>query len=191
MRKILSVLAVAAVLPGALFAAGGDRSEAGVPTSPLKILSYGAGAAVMAATFDDAEEWGSAFGLSSNFLWRFMDNAALFADINWYYYENAKNAGAEIGMDYFFASSSVRPFAGAGIGAHYYGDPARPDRDYKLGPSVRAHVGVEVGMTETVALRVMAPFRFTMTKANDVSVGLEVGFLYSDKVSKVRKLNYQ
>jgi hypothetical protein len=190
MRKILLGLAAAALVSSS-FAAGGDPSEKGVPKSSLKIYSGGVALGAMVPVSEKfQEDCGDVFlGVSFINSWQFRDNVALFADASWF--APGSNFGLDAGVDYLFSTSSVRPFAGAGIGGHYFyrdGDDVKFGE--KFGPSLTAHIGVALDVTETVQVRLRAPYRFTLTKTRDQGFGVDLGVVFSSKFSKIKKLNY-
>lgn len=185
MKKIL-VVAVALMCWGGSYAA--DASEQGVKTAPLKIYSGGFGLGGVAALNDELKN-----GASNQFLkltitnsFAFREHAAFFLDADWFLMGN--NFGADLGFDYFFTSSDIRPFAGLGVGAHYF-DKSDVFGD-NVGPSLTAHVGCTIDLTETVAIRVRLPYHVVMNKAVDQVVGLDIAFLFSSRLKNVKQLQY-
>jgi len=199
MNKVLLCLSVAALV-GSSFAAGNDPSEKGVPRSSLKIYSGGVALGAMVPVSNELkEECEEVFlGVSVINSWQFRENVALFADWSWF--APGKNGGIDAGVDYLFSTSSIRPFVGAGIGGHYFHrdsidrksdeDPVKAGFGDKFGPSLTAHIGVALDVTETVQVRLRAPYRVTFTSGMDQGFGVDLGVMFSSRFSKVKKLNY-
>jgi len=190
MRKILLSVAAAALVSSS-FAAGGDPTEKGVSKSSLKIYSGGVALGAMGALStkfqDDVGD--VLFGVSFINTWQFRDNVALFADVSWF--APGANYGLDAGVDFLFSASSVSPFFGLGIGGHNFGK-GRDGQDFgdKFGPSFTAHVGCAIDVTETVQVRLRAPYRFTLTSDKDNGFGVDLGVAFSSKFSKIKKLDY-
>jgi hypothetical protein len=188
MKKILLGLVTAALVSGS-FAAGGDPSEKGLPVSPLKIYSGGVALGAMVPVSEKfKEDCGDVFvGVSFINSWQFRDNVALFADVSWF--APGKNGGLDAGVDYLLSTSSVRPFVGAGIGGHYFREGGAEFGD-RFGPSLTAHIGCALDVTETVQVRLRAPYRFTLTSDRYQGFGVDLGVALSSKFKNIKKLNY-
>jgi hypothetical protein len=185
MKKVLLGLAAAALVSSS-FAAGGDPSEKGVPRSSLKIYSGGVALGAMIPVskefkkdFDDVNTF---FDVSFINTWQFRENVALFADVSWF--APGSNGGLDAGIDYLFSTSEVKPFVGAGIGGHDFGDGDG------FGPSLTAHIGVALDVTETAQVRLRLPYRITFVKDMYLGFGFDLGVVFSSKFSKIKKLNY-
>jgi len=199
MNKILLGFALAALV-GSSFAAGNDPSEKGVPRSSLKIYSGGVAlGAIVPVSKDFKEECEEVFlGVSFINSWQFRDKVALFFDGSWF--APGGNGGIDAGIDYLFSTSSVKPFVGAGIGGHYFHrdsidrksdeDAVKAEFSDKFGPSLTAHIGVALDVTETVQVRLRAPYRITFTSGMDQGFGVDLGVVFSSRFSKIKKLNY-
>jgi len=196
MKKLFSCLAAVCVLTGAAHAAGGDPSESGISTSPLKIWSAGVGGGLLYSLNDSlkgtpGKSLGEVFWMNS---FDFTDNFSLFADINWYMTDSgAANFGIDLGGDYMFSDGRVKPFLGAGIGARYYDKLS--DTEGKSGGTIGGgalvRVGVALELTETIEVRVRVPFQFAVIgDVNDMRVGAEVGVMFFSNLRNVRKLGY-
>jgi len=203
MKQIFACL-TAVVLAGLLSTAG--ASEAGVPTSALKIYSGGvAGGAMYSLNDELKEDIGDVFGKFAIVnVWEFQPNLALFADVNWYIAggESLSHFGFDAGLDYFFSPESFRPFIGAGVGAHYFDREYRNDGNYYIQPrpelefgdrfglSLTAHAGFTFEVTESWLIRLRVPFHVVLNTTTDMGVGVDFSLMYADKFRKVRKLNY-
>jgi len=191
MKKLFACLAAVCVLAGAGFAAGGDPSESGIPTSPLKIWGAGVGGGLLYSFSDEVKDsCGQSFG---EFIWMnsfdFTENFALFADINWYIGESAKNFGIDLGGDYMLSSGRVKPFLGAGVGARYY--DMGGDTGGRLGGAVIARVGVALELTNTVEVRLRVPFHFALIdEVKDMRVGAEVGVMFFSNLRNIKSIDY-
>ncbi|MDR2693632.1 MAG: hypothetical protein LBB74_05390 [Chitinispirillales bacterium] len=194
MKKVFACLAAVCVLAGAGFAAGGDPSESGIPTSPLKI--WGSGVALggfypLSDVLKDScgEFFGKVTWMNS---FDFTENFALFLDINWYVdkdMENLKNFGVDAGGDYAFSPESrVSPFLGGGVGMHYFGKKNK--NEALAGLSLTARPGVALKLTGTVEVRVMAPFHFVLSETKDMGVGVQVGAMFFSNLRNIRSIDY-
>jgi len=194
MKKLFVCLAaVSCVLTGAANAFGGSASESGIPTSPLKIYSFGvAGGGLYALNEDFKDTCGQAFGkvvLMNSF--DFTENFALFADINWYAGNSLLNFGIDLGGDYYLSSQRVKPFIGAGIGAHYFDrNEAKDDFGAAFGVSATAHVGIALELTKTVDVRVRVPYHIVVDKTKDMGIGVDVGVLFFSNLRNVKSIDY-
>lgn len=186
MKKVMFTV-IALLNCGTAYAA--DKSEAGVPTSPLAIYSGGVNVGVLRAASDELKD------VSENFLKlsftnnvSVRNNLALFIDVDWLIPDPDKNFGADVGFDFIFSDTDFRPFAGIGVGGHCFDHGGAFGDDF--GPSFTAHFGFSLDLNENIALRIRAPYHFTMNEANDVMAGLDFAFLFSSKYKNVKKLNY-
>jgi hypothetical protein len=182
------VTACAAVLGLCLCVWAGDPSEKGVPTSPLTIYSGGFGVGASHALNDELK------AVQTNFLKLtfantvfFKDNVAVFFDADWFLPGN--NFGADLGFDFMIVNTGAfRPFIGAGLGAHYF-DKGNDFGD-DFGPSGTAHVGFTIDLSDRVQMRVRVPYHLVAGETLDHLIGLEAGFLFSNKFRHVKKLDY-
>jgi hypothetical protein len=183
--KNLLLLVAFTVCTGTVTAA--DQSETGVPLSPLKIYSGGIGVGAVRSLNQELKE------TSSNFLrlsilnsFSIRDHLSLFFDVDWLL--PGTNFGADLGLDAVFTRTDFRPFAGVGLGGHYIDRSG--DFGKNFGPSITAHAGCIIDLTESVAVRMRIPYHLILNKTNDHMVGLEFTFLFSSRFKKVQKLNY-
>jgi hypothetical protein len=185
MKKMITVAVLTLFCGSMVYAA--DPSEAGVPTSPLKIYSCGFGIGeVMALNQELWNESKQFLKLSIVNTFAFRDNLNLFLDVDWFIPNN--NIGADLGLDCVFLKGDFRPFAGIGCGAHYIDkDDAFGD---ELGPSLTAHIGFVFDLTENVAVRMRLPYHLILNESRDHAAGLEFAFLFSSRHKNVRKLEY-
>jgi hypothetical protein len=194
MKKIFAVLIVAAVAGGA-FAAGGDASERGVPTSPLKIYSGGFSGGAMYSLNDEFSTsiGGNVLGkLAFMNSWEFVPDVALFGDVNWYVGDGSLlNFGLDLGCDYYLSQSRIKPFVGVGVGALYFDLEGVDDFGSKFGLSLTGHAGFALEMTETVQVRFRVPYHFVIAGDKQYhGVGVDVGVMFMSKLRNVRQLNY-
>ena len=185
MKKLTTVVTMALIFTGMV--RGADRSEEGIPMSPLKIYSGGFGIGALMSLNEELQDVSRQFfRLSMVNTFTVRDNLALFLDVDWYIPKS--NIGADLGVDFIFLRSDFRPFAGIGCGAHYI------DRDEEFGnsfgPSLTAHVGFTLDLNENVAVRMRLPYHFILNEHRDNVAGLDFGFIFSSRFKKVRKLNY-
>jgi len=191
MKKSLVCLAAVCVLAGGAFAAGGDPSESGISTSPLKIWSTGVGGGLLYTLSDDMKTvYGQSFG---EVVWLnsfdFTENFALAADISWYIGENATNFGLDLGGDYVFSQGRVKPFAGAGFGVRYYDEVGKTESVVGGGALVR--VGLALELTNTVEVKVRVPFHFALIdEIKDMRVGVEIGVMFFSNLRNVKSIDY-
>jgi hypothetical protein len=182
-RKAIVVGAILSVTAWA-----GDPSEQGVPTSPLRIYSGGICAGgVQALNKELKDEQNNYLKLSLQHEVFFRQNAAMFFDLNWFL--PGVNPGLDLGFDLVPSAGSFHPFIGAGVGGHYF-DKAKGKFGDKFGPSLTAHVGFALDLTDRVQMRMRVPYHFIINKTNDQVIGAEVGFLFSGRFKHVKKLNY-
>jgi len=180
--------AMIAVVLGCLRALAADPSEAGVPTSPLMIYSGGLSAGVASALNDSLKSRTPRFfKLSFVNCVYLRENIDLFMDIDWF--APGKNFGADMGIDVHPSLKTFVPFAGAGVGAHYFDWRHRSFGDC-VGPSVTAHAGFLFDVSGRLQIRVRVPGHIAINTWNDRTLGVDIGFLLSDPLKKVKKLNY-
>ncbi|MBN1760418.1 MAG: hypothetical protein JW863_18970 [Chitinispirillaceae bacterium] len=184
MKQYLLIAAVA-VITGTVFAA--DPSEAGVPLKPLKIYSGGIGIGAVRSLNEELKEASLHYlsiALPNTFSIR--DHVALFLDAEWML--PGKNFGADLGVDAVLSRSDIRPFFGIGLGGRYI------DRGHDFGddfgPSITAHGGCTIDLSDNVALRVRIPYHLILTETVGHTIGLECGLMFSSRFKKVRKLDY-
>lgn len=184
MKKVL-MIAVACMCCGTLTAA--DKSEEGVPTTPLKIYSAGIGVGALRAANSELKDVSrNILKLSYTSSYTIVENMAMFLDIDYLLPKN--HFGGDIGFDFVFASNSFRPFAGAGVGGHYIN--RENDFGDDFGPSLTAHFGFALDLNENVAVRFRAPYHIILNESSDQMAGIDIAFLFSSKYKNVRKLNY-
>ncbi|MDR2591877.1 MAG: hypothetical protein LBC59_03625 [Chitinispirillales bacterium] len=191
MKKLCVCLAAVCVFAGAGFAAGGDPTESGIPTSPLKIWSTGVGGGLLYTLSDEIKDsCGQSFG---EVIWLnsfdFTDNFALFADISWYIGESMTNFGLDLGGDFMLSSGRVKPFLGVGVGARYYDLGGTSGGTVGGGALVR--LGMALELTNTVEVRVRAPFQFALINdMKDMRVGVEVGVVFFSNLRNIKRMEY-
>ncbi|MBN1128152.1 MAG: hypothetical protein JXA71_04165 [Chitinispirillaceae bacterium] len=182
------ITAVSAVLGMCLSTWAADPSEKGVPTSPLTIYSGGFGVGASHPLNDELKAQQSNFlklTLANTVF--FKDNVAVFIDADWFL--PGSNFGADLGFDFMIRSSGTfRPFIGAGIGAQYF-DKGNDFGD-DFGPSGTVHLGLVLDLSDHVQMRVRVPYHLVGSETPDHLIGLEVGFLFSNKFRRVKKLDY-
>jgi hypothetical protein len=165
-----------------------DPSEEGVKTSPVTIYSGGiAGGAFFALSDELSEESEQYLKLAFINNIYVIEPVNLFVDVNWFAPGN--NFGADLGFDLVFSRSDFQGFLGAGVGAHVFNKTGNEFGD-DFGPSATAHVGFALGLGERVQVQARIPFHIALNAATDMCIGLDIGFLFSDKFKKVKKLNY-
>ncbi|GBU20936.1 hypothetical protein R80B4_00823 [Fibrobacteres bacterium R8-0-B4] len=191
MKKYVACLAAVCVFAGAGFAAGGDPSESGISTSPLKIWSTGVGGGLLYSLSDEIKDsCGQSFG---EVVWLnsfdFTENFALFADVNWYIGESLKNFGLDLGGDYVFSPGRVKPFLGVGVGARYYDMGGESGGSFGGAGIVR--VGVTLELTNTVEVKLRVPFHFALIdEAKDMRIGAEVGVMFFSSLRNIKRIDY-
>jgi hypothetical protein len=185
MKKM--IISTALIVTCSLPLLAADLSSGNVKKSPLTTYSGGIGVGGMASMNNELKD------LSENFLKvsflntvYFQEFMSFFFDANWY--APGTNFGLDAGMDFVFSSSTIKPFAGFGVGALYI----NKDDDFgkNISPAATIHLGCAFDLNESVQLRFRVPFHYAMNNDRDQMVGLEVGLLFSDKFKKVKKLNY-
>ncbi len=185
-KSMFSLIAGAAIICMNIVRAA-DRSEEGVPTSPLKIYSGGFSLGALMSLNDELQDVTRQF-LRVSFVNTFTlkDRLALFLDADWYI--PGVNVGADMGVDLLFLKGDFRPFAGIGAGAHYI------DRDEDFGggfgPSLTLHTGFVLDISENVAVRMRLPYHFIYNEHRDHCAGIDFGFIFFSRFKNVKKLNY-
>lgn len=170
-----------------LTAFAADPSESGVPASPLKNYSCGIGAGVLRSVNPELKDVADNFlklTLTNSF--QITDNMSVFLDADWLISGN--NYGADLGFDVSFNQSSVKPFIGFGAGGHTIERTGTFGDDFA--PSITAHIGCMIELTETVALRIRAPYHMMLNENNDHCAGIDAAFVFYSKLKNVKKLNY-
>ena len=182
-----SILFLALFL-GIHYAMAGDPSEEGIPLSPVSVYSGGIGAGAMFALNDELSEESEQF-LKLAFLnsIHVKKNVNLFMDVNWF--APGSNFGMDLGLDFLMGSSGIRPFMGMGVGVHHF-DKQGEDFGHSLGASATVHIGFLLDMSDRLQIQVRVPYHFTANDARDHSIGLDIGFLLSDKFRNTKRLNY-
>jgi hypothetical protein len=194
MKKLFVCLAAVSVLTGVAFAAGGEPSEAGISTSPLKIWSTGVGGGFLyPLNTEFKDSCGGAFG---KIIWTnsfdFTDNIALFADFNWYIGNSLGNGGADLGVEYTcLPCERVKPFLGVGAGAHYFHrESAKDDISKAFGGSATVRVGVSLALTNTVDVKIRVPFHAVFTQTADMGVGVDLCVMFYNSLRHVKSVDY-
>jgi hypothetical protein len=184
---IKQATAITAVLGLCLVSWAGDPSEKGVPTSPLTIYSGGLGIGASHALNEELKS------VQTNFLKLtfantifFTEYIAVFFDANWFL--PGSNFGADLGFDcMLLKNGAIRPFIGAGLGAHYFDKGNEFGKDF--GPSGTAHIGFAIDLSDRVQIRVRVPYHLVGGETRDHLIGLETGFLFSNQFRHVKKLD--
>ena len=185
MKKYL-LIAVVTVLAGTV--QGADPSEAGVPLKPLKIYSFGFGPGAVRSLNEDLKDASLHFlRLSVVNSFAIRDNIALFLDVDWML--PGSNFGTDLGIDAVFSRSDIRPFIGIGAGGRYI-DQGHDDFGKDFGPSITAHGGCTVDLNDNVALRVRVPYHLILGETTGHTIGLECAIMFSSRLKKVKKLEY-
>ncbi|MFP4164086.1 MAG: acyloxyacyl hydrolase [Chitinispirillaceae bacterium] len=185
MKKIIMCLVLLAVSQAGM---AGDTTEQEVKTVPLKIYSGGVGAGAMLPLNPEFEEYSERFlKLSFMNMWQFREYTALFLDIDWLAPE--KNFGVQAGFDFLLSSSDFRPFFGFGIGGHYFEERGE-GFNHNFGPSASAHIGFVLDITDAVQVRFRVPYNVILNESRDHGVGFDMGVMFTDKLRKIRKLDY-
>jgi hypothetical protein len=186
-KKILTatVLALTFAAQGALAA---DPSEKGVPTSPLGIYTGGIGVGAIKPMNDELKADQSMF-LKLTFMnsFYFREDVSLFLDADWFI--PGKNFGADFGFDFIPFQGDVRPFIGAGVGAHYFNKPGAKFGD-NFGPSGTVHLGCILDITDRVQIKVRVPLHLVGNEAVDQGAGIDIGMMFGSRFRNVKKLNY-
>ncbi|MDO5576322.1 MAG: hypothetical protein Q4F84_04530 [Fibrobacter sp.] len=164
-----------------------DPSEEGVATSPLSRYSGGIGVGAMMARNNELQDVSEKF-----FRLTFMnsvyirDHVSVFFDIDWF--APGPNVGAYLGADYVFTTTEFRPFLGIGGGANYF--DKYDEFGKNIGPTFTAHAGFNLDLFESVQVRARVPYIVTVNEDVDQMVGIEIGFMFSGKYKKIKKLDY-
>jgi hypothetical protein len=184
MKKII---ALAALIAMAQTTWAGDLSEKGVPTSPLTIYSGGFALGGVRSLNDELKAEQKQF-LKISFVNTiyFREHTGVFFDLDWLV--KGTNIGAELGFDYQPFIDAFRPFIGVGVGARYF-DKTGSFGD-NIGPSGTVHVGFAVDLSETVQMRVRVPYYVVANETQDQAIGLDIGFVFSNRYRDIKKLNY-
>lgn len=187
-KQMVAVAAFAlAVTAQSSMASGGDVTEKGVPTSPLFIYTGGIGVGAIKSLNDELKADQSMF-LKVSFMnsFYFRDNMGLFLDADWFI--PGRNFGADFGFDYIPFQGDVRPFIGAGVGAHYF--DKSPKFGDNFGPSGTVHLGCIIDVTDQVQLKLSVPFYIVGDAATDVGAGVNIGMMFGSRFRNVKKLDY-
>ena len=156
-------------------------------TSPLNIYSGGIGVGAVKTLNEKLSKEHSSF-LKVSFLNRifFTDNLNLICDINWFI--PGQNFGGDFGIHYNFTTSRFKPFFGIGAGTHYI-ERSNQSFGENIGLSGTIHGGFLLEVSETFHVELMVPYHLVGNKEIDHAVGFQIGFIFLDKYSKVRKLH--
>ncbi len=181
-KRILSVLFLLLITMTAAVA------QENVHRSPLQIYSGGVSVGALKSLNDELDLESSQFvKVSLNNLFYFRKQMSLSFDLDWF--GPGPNFGADFGFNYFFSETDLRPFIGAGVGAHYF-DREKVDFGESFGPSLKAQAGMLFELSETVQLKFQIPFHVVLNEFNDQGIGVEIGILFSGRHKSVQKLNY-
>jgi hypothetical protein len=165
-----------------------DDSERGVPSSPLTIWSAGIGAGGVVALNDElraqSEQLLKLSFLNSIYI---TDRVNLFCDLDWF--GPGSNFGADLGADFLLMDGRFRPFLGLGAGAHYF-EKNGNNFGRNFGPSITAHIGFVLDVTERVHVQVRLPVYLVANTTRDQAAGVEIGMLFSRPYRYVKKLKY-
>lgn len=185
--KLIPILTTLLLFSGTLFAA--DQSEKGVPTSPVTAYSGGFGIGAIYALNPELREKSEQFMKLSfiNTLY-FSNNASLFMDFDWLAPGN--NSGMDMGFDLLLADGPVNPFMGMGVGIHIL-DKEGQNFGQNFGPSATIHMGMLLDLTDAMQIRIRVPYHLVGNAARDQGIGIDIGFLFKDRFSHVKKLNYR
>jgi hypothetical protein len=180
-------LAFAALFGMAQMTWADDPSEKGVPTSPLTIYSGGFAVGGVRSLTDSLKAYQKQFFKVSfvNTVY-FREHVGVFFDLDWMAPGN--NFGGDLGFDFQPFTGDFRPFFGAGVGARYF-DKKGSFGD-NIGPSGTVHVGFAVDLSKTVQMRIRIPYNVVINETTDQCIGLDIGFLFSDRYRTIKKLNY-
>lgn len=188
MKRFFSIMAV---FSAAVSIFAGDPSEKGIRTSPLTTYNGGLAAGAILSVNHELKDVSKQFlkvTFTNNVYYR--ENLGFFLDVDWFAAESKlKNFGADLGFDYIISNPDFHPFIGVGLGAHSFDHPHQSFGD-DIGPSATIHVGFQMDISETFHVRVRVPYYVVLNEKRDNGAGLEVGFLFSDRFGKVKKLNY-
>jgi hypothetical protein len=186
-KKILTAAAVALAIT-AQGALAGDPSEQGVPTSPLHIYTGGIGVGAIRSMNDELKADQSVF-LKLSFLnsFYFRKDMSLFLDADWFI--PGKNFGADFGFDFILFEGDIRPFIGAGVGAHYFSKKTAKFGD-NFGPSGTVHLGCIIDVTDQVQIKLRVPLHVVGNEAVDQGAGIDVGMMFGSRYRSVKKLDY-
>ena len=183
----VATLALAITAQG-LLASGNDPSEKGVPTSPLGIYTGGITVGAIRAMNDELKKEQSTFlKLSFTNSFYFREDMSLFLDADWFI--PGKNFGADFGFDFIPFRGDVRPFIGAGVGAHYFTKPGVKFGD-NFGPSGTVHLGCIIDLTDRVQIKVRVPLHIVGNEAVDQGAGIDIGMMFGSRFRNVKKLDY-
>jgi hypothetical protein len=189
MKKILAALTV---VYGAVSIFAVDPSEKGIRTSPLTIYSGGIAAGGLISVNDQLAKDLSNRLLKVTFSNNvyFRNNLSFFLDADWIVSgRSLQNYGADAGFDFLFSDSDFRPFIGMGVGAHYFD---HPDQKFgrNIGTSATMHLGISMNVSDNFEFRIRVPYHIVLNDTKDNAAGIEIGFLFSNRFKKVKKLNY-
>lgn len=191
-KQMAAIAALAlAITAQSSLASGNDPSEKGVPTSPLGIYTGGIGVGAIKPMNDELKAEQSMF-LKLTFMnsFYFREDMSLFLDADWFI--PGKNFGADFGFDFIPFQGDVRPFIGAGVGAHYFNKPDAHGAKFgdNFGPSGTVHLGCIIDLTDRVQIKVRVPFHFVGNATSDMGTGIDVGMMFGSRYRNVKKLDY-
>ena len=155
-------------------------------TSPLSTWSHGFGLGGFSGA--GAGGGGRSIGLCFANTVYLSDNSDFF--INARYFTGGINLGADAGLDFVKAFSSMELLGGVGAGLLYleHDGPLFEDR---LAPTLTCHVGFTTALSRTMSFEAMAPLMalFGPSKVSAM-VGLELRVMWCGKYRDVRVLHY-
>jgi hypothetical protein len=186
MKKLAFILIT--VLIAFFPAFSGDPTEEGIGTSPVTVYSGGIGAGAFFALSEEFRKESEQY-LKLAFInsIQLKEKVDLFIDADWFLPGN--NFGADLGFDFMFSRSAFSLFAGLGVGAHHFGK-AGNEFGEDFGASATAHLGFLLDLSDRLLLRIRLPYHIVFNADKDMAVGLDIGFLFSDKFRRTKKLNY-
>ncbi|HKP94703.1 MAG TPA: hypothetical protein VJ385_03000 [Fibrobacteria bacterium] len=159
--------------------------------APLSIYSFGLGAGVVSSINHELRDESPAFlklSVLQSFI--FADHWNIGLDMDWML--PGQNWGGDLSLDFLpLATGGIKPFVGAGGGFRYF-DKHGSDFGHDVGASATVHAGVILDVLEELQMRIRVPYHVVANDAEDRSVGLDVGFLFSSphRKTKVKKLIY-
>ncbi len=109
------------------------------------------------------------------------------ADVNWHLPGN--NFGFDLGADFYLFQGSFKPFMGFGVGAQYF--DKYQDFGENIGALVTARLGMFMEIGDRLSVLIQVPYSITTNVDRDNSVGLQIGFVFSDGLRHVQKISWK
>jgi len=186
MKTVFILLTTCSLFFHSAFSA--DPSEEGVKTTPVNVYSGGIGGgsffALNEQLQDESEQYLKLSFINSIYLHKSIN---LFIDVDWFI--PGSNFGTDLGFDLMLSRSDFIPFIGIGTGAHIF-NKAGNEFGEDFGSSATAHLGFLLDLSDRLQIRIRVPYKIVFNADKDQGVGLELGFLFSDKFRRIKKLNY-